>query len=68
MDAFADSPVVAYLQIEIRQNGALSVAGSIDNEAYAITALQSAIDAVRSHHSREKVLVIPNSATGLSRD
>lgn len=61
-------PVVAYLQIDIRRSGALSVAGSIDNERYAVSALQGAIDAVKSHHSKVKTLIIPGKDTGLRRD
>lgn len=62
---YLDDPVVAYLQVEIRRSGALSVAGAIGNEQYAVNALQSAIDAVKNHHKREKTLIVPGSATGL---
>ena len=62
------SPVVAVLHIEIRQSGALSVAGNIDNESYAINALQAAMDAVRSHHRHTNRLIIPGKDTGLRQD
>lgn len=62
-----DSPVVAYLQIDIRQSGALSVSGSIGDEKYALNALQAAMDAVKSHHKRDKALIIPGKDTGLAK-
>ncbi len=62
-----DTRTVAYLQIEIKESGALSVAGSIDNEAYAIAALQAAIDAVRSHHSHKQTLIIPGYDTDVNK-
>lgn len=62
-----ESPVVAYLQVDIRQSGALSVSGSINDEQYALNALQAAMDAIRSHHKRSKELIIPGKDTGLER-
>jgi len=58
--------VVAYLQIEIYKSGALSVAGSIDNEKYAVNALLAAVDAVKSHHKPCNALIIPGKDTGLA--
>ena len=63
-----NSPVVAVLYIEIRQSGALSVAGNIEDERYALDALQSAMDAVRSHHRHTNRLIIPGKDTGLRQD
>lgn len=62
-----ESPIVAYLQIDIRQSGALSIAGSINDEKYALNALQAAMDAVRSHHNPKRELIIPGKDTGLER-
>ena len=57
-------PVVAYLQIEVHQSGAMSVAGSIQNKKYALQILDAARDSVISHHDRAAVQIIPATATG----
>lgn len=55
--------VVAALTIAVRRNGAMSVAGAINDYAYAIAMLDSAKDAVRNHHDRQRIenggLIIP---------
>jgi len=54
-----DDDIVAYVQVEIYRSGALSVTGTINNEAYAVNALQGAIDAVKGHHSRKNEIIVP---------
>jgi hypothetical protein len=57
-------PVVAYLQIEVHQSGAMSVAGSIQNKKYALQILDAARDTVVSHHNRSAVQIVPATVTG----
>ncbi len=62
-----EDTLVASLQIDIWRSGALSVSGSIQDEEWAVAALENAIDAVRSHHRKTNALIIPGHDTGLAR-
>jgi hypothetical protein len=64
-DKFLHDPVVLFLEIKIGKSGALCVSGSIEDEAFVVTALQSAIDAIRRHHKKQRVLIVPGIDTGL---
>lgn len=58
---------IAQLQITIYRSGAMSVAGAIQDENFALTMIDAARDSIKSHHLRQKGhLLIPASATGLS--
>ena len=59
-DALYDDQIVAVLEIKIRRDGAMSVAGSIDDEQFALKMLDAAKDSVRSYHKRNRSrLIIP---------
>jgi hypothetical protein len=59
-DALYDDAPVARLEITCRRNGALSVAGSIDDLAYALAILDNAKDALRGFHARKGApLIVP---------
>lgn len=67
-DLYGDEPV-AVIEIKVRRNGAMSVAGSINNEKYALAMLDAAKDSVRNHNSRNRLqnggLIIPANETPL---
>lgn len=48
-----DDDVTAELRIQVRRNGAMSVAGCIQQEAYAIAMLDAARESIRSHNRRQ---------------
>jgi hypothetical protein len=52
-DLYGDAPV-ARIEITCRRNGAMSVAGSIEDLHYALAMLDNARDAVKSHHARKR--------------
>ena len=69
-DLYGDD-VVAEIVISVRRNGAMSVAGAINDEYYAIAMCDNAKDAIKSHHVRTKLnanspVIIPPSYTGLA--
>lgn len=62
--------VVAFLEIKIRRNGAMSVGGSITDEVAAVAMLQSAIESVKNYHARQRLMggaqiIVPCSDTAL---
>lgn len=61
--------VAAVLEIKVRCNGAMSVAGSINDEAYALAMLDAARDSIRAHNRRargeQSALIVPAHDTGL---
>lgn len=68
-DLFGDT-VVAELQIKLRRNGAMSVAGSITDETYALHLLDTARDTVRNYHAQRllgqrSTLIVPAHDTSL---
>ena len=61
---------VAVLEIAVRRNGSMSVAGSINNEAYALAMLDNARDTIKRHNARNKInsggaVIIPAHDTGI---
>lgn len=57
--------VVAVLELKMRRNGAMSVAGQIGDKQYALMMLDAARDALENYHLRQeanKGLIIPPSA------
>lgn len=59
-DALFDDATVFLLEIRVRRNGNMSVAGDINNEKYALAVLDAAKDSVRRHSSRiSSGLIIP---------
>ena len=52
-DLYGDAPI-ARIEITCRRNGAMSVAGSIDNLKYALAILDNARDAVNQMHARRR--------------
>jgi hypothetical protein len=62
--------VVFEIVISIRRNGAMSVAGSINDHAYAKMVLESAIDSLGTYHARKRLglgegIIVPASDTAL---
>lgn len=62
--------VVATIEIKLRRNGAMSVAGSITDEAYGLYLLDTARDTLRSHHARARIqggsaIIVPAHDTAL---
>lgn len=51
--------VVAELRIRLHENGALSVAGPVEDTAWCLAALEHARDAVNRHKSNRPEIVIP---------
>lgn len=67
-DLYGDTKV-AVLEIAVRRNGAMSVAGCIGDLTYALAMLDQAKDSVRAHHARlnaGKTLVVPAHDTPLA--
>ena len=68
-DLYGDE-VTEVIEIKVRRNGSMSVAGCINNLQYALAMLDNAKDAVRRHHLRmndrhDVGLIIPPQDTGL---
>lgn len=60
-DALYDDQIVAVLELKLRRDGAMSIAGSIDDERFALSLLEAAKDAVRNHHQRNRSrLIVPS--------
>ncbi len=60
-DALYDDQIVAVLELKLRRDGAMSIAGSIDDEAFALKMLDAAKDSVRNYHQRNRSrLIVPN--------
>jgi hypothetical protein len=66
MSDLRDDDILATLVIRVHRSGAMSVAGDIHEEQFALSMIDAARDSVRSHHLRNKgELIIPASSTGL---
>ena len=50
-----EDDVVAELKIQVRRSGAMSVAGCIHEEAYALAMLESARESIKSHNARQRL-------------
>lgn len=62
--------IVAKIEIAIRKNGAMSVAGNIEDLQWALAMLDAAKDSVRNYHDRNAMqkpggLIIPARDTGI---
>jgi hypothetical protein len=60
---------IAVLEIAVRRNGAMSVAGSVNNLPYALAMLDQAKDTLRRYHMRinaGKVIITPPEDTPLA--
>lgn len=61
---------VFLLEIRCRRNGSMSVAGNINDEAYALSVLDKAKQTVKDHHARQTLragspYIIPPKDSGL---
>ena len=50
-----EDDVVAELRIRVRRDGAMSVAGCIQEEAYALAMLEHAKDTIRQYSARQRI-------------
>jgi hypothetical protein len=53
-DELYDDAPIARIEICCRRNGAMSVAGSIEDLHYALAVLDNARDAIRAFHARKR--------------
>lgn len=61
---------VAVIEVAIRRNGAMSVAGAINDLPAALAMLDQAKDTLRAHHARlnaGKTIITPHYDTPLAR-
>lgn len=70
-DLHGDAVVFA-IEIKVRRNGAMSVAGSIGEEAYALAVLDAAKQSVKAHNARHALaqpagLIVPAHDTPWER-
>lgn len=59
---------IAVIEVGVRRNGSLSVAGCINNLAYALAMLEEAKDTVRRYHARlnsGQILITPANETDI---
>ena len=68
-DLYGDEKV-AVLEIAVRRNGSMSVAGCINDERYALAMLDNARDTIKRHNARRLIaaggaVIIPDRDTGL---
>jgi hypothetical protein len=65
-DGMRDDDVLATIVVRVHRSGAMSVAGDIHEEQFALSMIDAARDSVRSHHLRKKgEIIIPAHETGL---
>jgi hypothetical protein len=62
--------IVAALEIKVRRNGSMSVAGCIDHLPYALAMLDNAKESIRNYHARKRLqskgeVIIPAKDTGI---
>jgi len=59
-----DMNVVAQITVTVHRSGAMSVAGDIHDEKFALSMIDAARDSVKSHHLRQKgkLFIPPGSA------
>lgn len=62
--------VVAFLEIKLRRNGSMSVAGSITDEVYALHLIDTARATIQNHHAQARLgnrtqLIVPAHDTSL---
>jgi len=66
-DLYGDATTFV-LEIRVRRNGNMSVAGNIEDLAYAIACLDQAKDTVRSYHARQRpgqMIIVPGTDLAL---
>jgi len=56
---------VAVLEIAIRKNGTMSVAGCINDLALALSMLDEAKDTIRRHNERQVNILVPANMTDI---
>jgi len=56
---------VAVLEIAVRRNGTMSVAGCINDMTYALQMLEEAKDTIRRHHARQVNIIVPANMTDI---
>ena len=62
-----DHDVMAQITVTVFRSGAMSVAGDIHDEKFALSLIDAARDSVRSHHLRKHgELIIPAASARLS--
>lgn len=61
-EAYPNDKIVATLTISVYESGAMSVAGNIENEQYALALVDAARDSVINHHKNQNLnsgLILP---------
>jgi hypothetical protein len=62
-----ESEIMAQITVTVYRSGAMSVAGDIHDETFALTLIDAARDSVKSHHLRQHgQLIIPAGSARLS--
>lgn len=66
----AEHDVVGVLQMKVRKNGGMSVAGDVDMGPYCLAMIANGKDTVRDHNARRRVeqgkaVILPGASTGL---
>jgi hypothetical protein len=57
-----DDDIVAEVRLQLRRNGAMSVAGAVMDKEFALQMIDAARDAVLSFHSRQpQSILVPDS-------
>jgi hypothetical protein len=51
-----DDDVIAEIRIRCRRDGAMSVAGDIQDKMYALAMLDSARECIENHHQRQQFM------------
>lgn len=54
------APVIAHISIELWENGAVKVTGSIQNKQHALNLIEAARDAVLKYHEKQSPIIIPS--------
>lgn len=72
-DNLFDDGTIFRLEIRVRRNGAMSVAGDILQEAYALQVLDAAKQTIKDHNARRKLAnggkaIVPAHDTPWSKD
>ena len=62
-----DLATVAFLQIELRRNGAMSITGNVGEPLLAQQMLTEAMEALKRQHAGRQELVIPGHDSNVSK-
>lgn len=65
-----EDDVITFLELKVRKNGAMSIAGCIDHTEYAIAMLDNARDTIKRRGAQKRIqegkaAIIPQQDTGL---